>query len=180
MRRCHLRIGVFTRVIVICALIASALPAQAEITRIQITSKQSPAFGGYSWPGVGQYEKIVGKAFGELDPKDPKNAVIVDLPLAPRNASGKVEYAFDFYILKPVDLGKGNHKMLYEPPNRGRKTIAALNRGAGGNDPGSVTDQSLLAKSFLMPQGYSISFSGWDASAEANPNNLSMTITLPI
>jgi hypothetical protein len=158
----------------------SALPVQAKIKRIQITSKQSPAFGGYSWPGVGQYEKIVGKAFGELDPKDPKNAVIVDLQLAPRNAAGKVEYSFDFYILKPVDLSKGNHKMLYEPPNRGRKTIVALNRGVGGNDPGSVTDALLLANSFLMPQGYSISFSGWDASAETSGNGLSTTITLPI
>jgi len=157
-----------------------ALPAHAKVKKIQITSRQSPAFGGYSWPGAGQYEKIVGKAFGELDPKDAKNKVIVDLQLAPRNAAGKVEYSFDFYILKPMDLSKGNHKMLYEPPNRGRKTIAALNRGVGGNDPGSVTDATMLGNSFLMPQGYSISFSGWDASAETRGNDLSTTITLPI
>src|SRR5438105_11142206 len=157
-----------------------ALPAHAKVKKIQITAKESPAFGGYSWPGVGQYEKIVGKAFGELDPKDAKNKVIVDLQLAPRNAAGKVEYSFDFYILKPVDLGNGNHKLLYEPPNRGRKTIAALNRGVGGNDPGSVADASLLGNSFLMPQGYSISFSGWDSSAETNAGDLSTTITLPI
>jgi hypothetical protein len=173
-----LRIGIVTRVIFLCAL--AALPAHAKVKKIQITSKQSPTFGGYSWPGVGQYEKLVGKAFGELDPNDPKNKVIVDLQLAPRNARGKVEYSFDFYILKPIDLSKGNHKMLYEPPNRGRKTIAALNRGVGGNDPGSVTDAALLANSFLMPQGYSISFSGWDASAESNGNDFSTTITLPI
>jgi hypothetical protein len=173
-----LRINVFTRVLIVCMLLA--LPAHAKVKKIQITSKQSPAFGGYSWPGVGQYEKIAGKAFGELDPKDPKNKIIVDLQLAPRNAAGKVEYSFDFYILKPIDLSKGNHKMLYEPPNRGRKTIAALNRGVGGNDPGSVTDATQLGNSFLMPQGYSISFSGWDASAETRGNELSTTITLPI
>src|SRR5205807_305979 len=79
-----------------------------------------------------------------------------------------------------IDLSKGNHKMLYEPPNRGRKTIAALNRGVGGNDPGSVADASLLGDSFLMPQGYSISFSGWDASAETGSGELRTTITLPI
>jgi len=173
-----LRINVFTRVLIVCMLLA--LPAHAKVKKIQITSRQSPAFGGYSWPGAGQYEKIVGKAFGELDPKDAKNKVIVDLQLAPRNAAGKVEYSFDFYILKPMDLSKGNHKMLYEPPNRGRKTIAALNRGVGGNDPGSVTDATMLGNSFLMPQGYSISFSGWDASAETRGNDLSTTITLPI
>ena len=52
--------------------------------------------------------------------------------------------------------------MLYEPPNRGGKTIGAFNRGVGGNDPGSVTNQRFSANTFLMPQGYSISFSGWD------------------
>jgi hypothetical protein len=115
------RVSVFKRVTFACIVVAAgamcaAAPAQARVRKIQITAKESPAFGGYSWPGVGQYEKIVGKAFGELDPNDPGNAVIVDLQLAPRNARGKVEYSFDFYILKPIDLSKGNHKMLYEPP----------------------------------------------------------------
>ena len=91
-----------------------------------------------------------------------------------------MEYSFDFYILKPVDLAKGNHKMLYEPPNRGRKTIAAFNRGVGGDDPGSVKDPALLANSFLMPQGYSIVFSGWDASAGTSSADFNTTITLPI
>src|ERR1700712_1438659 len=113
--------------------------AEARITKIEITSKQSPTFGGYVFKDVGAYEKITGKAFGELDPKDPKNAGIVDIQLAPKNANGKVKYAFDFYILKPIDLAKGNHKVMYEPPNRGRKTHGALNRGAGNDDPGAVT-----------------------------------------
>jgi hypothetical protein len=151
----------------------------ARVTKLQITTHESPTFGGYSWPGVGQYEKIAGKAFGELDPSDPKNAVIIDLQLAPRNANGKVEYSFDFYLLKPIDLSKGNHKMLYEPPNRGGKTVSALNRGVGGNDPGSVTNTTSLANSFLMPQGYSISFSGWDLAAGTNSANFNTTITLP-
>ncbi len=179
------RFGTFLRVAFTCLLTSACAmlavaPLQARITKIQITSRESPTFGGYSWPGVGPYEKIVGKAFGELDPKDPKNAAIVDLQLAPRNSKGKVEYSFDFYLLKPIDLSKGNHKALYEPPNRGRKTIAALNRGVGGDDPGSVKDPALLANSFLMPQGYSIVFSGWDFSAGTSNAGFNTTITLPI
>src|ERR1700681_4324047 len=143
-------------------VLVAAPAADARVTKIQITSKQSPTFGGHAFEGIGPYEKIVGKAFGELDPNDPKNAVIVDILLAPKNPNGKVEYAFDFYILKPIDLSKGNHKVMYEPPNRGRKTLGALNRGVGTNDPGSKKDAAALANSFLMPQGYSISFSGWD------------------
>src|SRR5262245_28741842 len=85
-------------VLLIAAALMIATTAEARVTRIQITSRESPTFGGHSFPGVGQYEKIVGKAFGELDPTDRRNRVIVDIQLAPRNRNGKVEYAFDFYI----------------------------------------------------------------------------------
>ncbi|HEY3093508.1 MAG TPA: hypothetical protein VGJ52_10440, partial [Vicinamibacterales bacterium] len=121
-------------------LLVAASAADARITKIRIVTKESPTFGGYAFTGAGQYEKLVGKAYGELDPNDPKNSVIVDLKLAPRNARGKVEYAVDFYILKPIDLAKGNHKVMYEPPNRGGKTHDTLNRGGGGDDPGALTD----------------------------------------
>src|SRR5882762_2045838 len=88
----------------VAGVLIAAPDAHARVTRIQIMSKESPTFGGYAFKSVGAYEKIVGKAFGELDPKDQKNSAIVDIQLAPKNASGKVEYAFDFYILKPIDL----------------------------------------------------------------------------
>jgi hypothetical protein len=160
--------------------LVAAPASEARITRVEITTTESPTFGGFAWPGVGQYEKLVGKAFGEVDPFDPKNAVIVDIELAPRNASGNVEYAFDFYILKPIDLSKGAHKVMYEPPNRGNKTWGSLNRFPGGNDPGSVTDPTVLASAFLMPRGYTIVWSGWDKSAGTSTANFNATITLPI
>ena len=127
----------------------NAPAAEAKITRVQITTRDT-AFGGYSWPGVGQYERIVGVAFGEVDPTNPQNAIITDITLAPKNLPGNVEYSFDFYILKPLDLSKGNHKVMYEPPNRGGKTYASLARFSGGNDPASVTDPVVLANAFLL------------------------------
>src|SRR5260221_4878630 len=152
------------------AALFTASPADARITRIEIDTarSQSPTFGGFSWPGVGQYEKIVGKAFGEVNPHDRQNRDIVDIEFAPRNARGNVEYSFNFYILKPIDLSKGADKMMYEPPNRGGKTWAALGRvtvdaGANGDDPGSaITNPTVLANSFLMPRGYTIAWSGWE------------------
>jgi hypothetical protein len=158
-----------------------ASDVDARITKIQVTTKESPTFGGYSWPGVGQYEKIVGKAFGEVDPTDPKNSVIVDILLAPRNANGRVEYSFDFYILKPIDLTKGAHKVLYEPPNRGGKTWTTLGRvSSGGDDPGSITNPTELANSFMMPRGYTMVWSGWDFSAGADNSDYVTTMTFPI
>ncbi len=155
--------------------------ATARITKIEITSPAATAFGGYTWPGVGQYDRIVGKAYGEVDPADPKNALIVDLQLAPK-VNGKVQYSFDFYILKPKDLSKGNHQVMYEPPNRGSKTWAALARVPGNsNDPASITDEKVLADTFLMPRGYTMVWSGWDKSAPARTaTNFNETITLPV
>jgi hypothetical protein len=178
-QRLRLRAAVITAIAAGGTLVAVPA-ADARITRIDVTTTESPTFGGYSWPGVGQYEKLAGKAYGEINPTDPKNSVIVDLNLAPRNANGNVEYAVDFYILKPIDLSKGNHKMMYEPPNRGRKTWNALARMPSGNDPGTVTDAATLAQSFLMPRGYTIVFSGWDFSAGTDNSNFNTTITLPV
>lgn len=179
-RRAGSRVSIAT-LLAALAIVTFALDVEARITKIQITTKESPTFGGYSWPGVGQYEKIVGKAFGEVDPRDPRNSVIVDILLAPRNAKGLVEYSFDFYILKPIDLARGAHKVMYEPPNRGRKTWAALGRvSSGGNDPGSITDATELANSFLMPRGYTMVWSGWDFSAGTDNSRYVSTMAFPI
>ena len=174
------RIGLAALAFVAAGTLLGALPAQARITKVQVTATESPTFGGYSWPGVGQYEKIAGKAFGEVDPADPKNAFIVDISLAPKNARGKVEYSFDFYILKPIDLSKGAHRVMYEPPNRGRKTWNTFGRVPAGNDPGSIIDPAVLAGSFLMPRGYTMVWSGWDKSAGSSSAGFNTTITLPI
>jgi hypothetical protein len=155
---------------------------EARITKVVIES-QSIAFGGYSWPGVGQYERLIGTAYGEVSPYNPKNAVIVDIELA-KEGDGLVRYSFDFYILKPVDLRRGAHKVMYEPVNRGGKTWAAFGRVPGGNDPGgTITDPAVLANAFLMPRGYALVWSGWDKSAGVNAAKTPaspLTITLPI
>jgi hypothetical protein len=166
-----------------CAALLLAAPlSEARITRLVIES-QDLAFGGYAWPGVGQYERLIGTAYGEVDPHDRQNRVIVDIELAPRNARGNVEYSFDFYILKPVDLRKGAGRVMYEPPNRGGKTWSGLARMPGGNDPASVTDPAVLANAFFMPRGYSIVWSGWDKAAGTNATKTPaspLTINLPV
>ena len=57
------------------------------IQRIEVDPKrsESPTFEGRSFGSVGQYEKLRGTAYGELDPTDPRNAVITDIALAPVN-----------------------------------------------------------------------------------------------
>jgi len=157
--------------------VLAAPVAEARVTKVEITSR-GLAFGGFSWPGVGQYERIVGKAFAEVNPSDPRNAVIVDIQHALPNASGNVEYAFNFYILKPVVLSQGNRRVMYEPPNRGNKTWAALGRVTGGNDPGSITDPAVLANAFLTPRGFTMVWSGWEDLGSLD--DLTATASLPV
>ena len=50
---------------VVAATVALALLGticEARVVRIVQMSAPTVAFGGYSWPGVGQYEKITGVA----------------------------------------------------------------------------------------------------------------------
>jgi len=67
--------------------------AEADITRIVIGRVESPTFEGASFGVVGQYEKLVGRGFGEVDPHDPRNAVIVEhrVGAAQRQRNGRVE-----------------------------------------------------------------------------------------
>src|SRR5215467_15288801 len=81
--------------------------AEARITRIEI-QRAEPAFDGRIFGATGAYERLIGKAYGEVDPQSPANAIIQDINLAPRNAKGMVEHATDIDILRPVDRSKGN------------------------------------------------------------------------
>jgi hypothetical protein len=120
------------------------------------------AFDGISFGNVGPYEKVVGRAFGEIDPSDRLNAAIVNLEYAPRNAEGRVEYWVEFSLLKPVDLNKSNRRLLFDAPNRGDKLVLVdLNdapKGLGSNDLTSAED---AGNGFLMRQGYVILFGAW-------------------
>ena len=154
--------------------------ARARIVRIEITKTESPTFEGRDF-GNGSYEKLVGVAYGELDPHDRRNAIITDIGLAPRNARGMVEYSTSIYILKPVDMTKGNHRLIYDATNRGNKrALGELNRfGTNSithaNDPTTAAD---AGNGWVMRQGYTISWSGWDGSVPDAKNNTVLTVPI--
>jgi hypothetical protein len=160
-----------------CVLALSAQSADARITKIEITRVEKPTFEGKSFGAVGQYEKLVGRAYGEVDPKDPRNAVIVDIANAPKNARGMVEYDTDIYILKPVNLAAGNHRLWYEVNNRGNMPAyeSMTEANVDGNDPTKAAD---AGNGFLMRQGYTILEAGWDISAPTGGGRF--TIRVPV
>jgi len=129
-----------------------------------ILETESPTFGGRSFGAVGQYERLTGYAVGAVDPGDAKNAGIVNIDKAPRDADGNVEYRTDIFILRPIDPVKANGWLFYEILNRGSKrAVCRVNSGPATNDTSLESD---AGTGFLMDQGYTIVWSGWQDDIE--------------
>jgi hypothetical protein len=125
---------------------------------------------------VGPYERLAGQVHFAIDPSEPANRTIVDLDYAPRNAAGLVEYAVDIYLLKPLDLRRGNRRLLYDVNNRG--TIRAMqffNDAPQSNAPRTAAD---AGNGFLMRRGYTVAASGWQG--DILPGEGRLTIQVPI
>ena len=143
--------------------------------RLNIT-KREPFADGMDFGDVGPYERIAGQVDFAIDPDDPANESIVDLKLTPRNSAGLVEYSTDFYILKPVDIARGNRRLIYDVNNRGNKRIIQyFNDGVHSNDPSS---KDHAGNGFLMRRGYSVIWSGWQG--DCLPGEGRLTMRLPI
>jgi len=97
--------------------LAFAAPADARVTRIVID--EILPMDAASPSAAIAYEQVAGRAFGELDPKLPGNAIIQDIELA-KDADGKVRYIASFVIYKPVDMNRASGLMWHDVPNRGR------------------------------------------------------------
>ena len=142
---------------------------------ILIDSKE-PFADGVEFLNTGPYEKLSGRINFTIDPNVPLNMAVVDLEHALRNPSGFVEYSADFYILKPVDLSKGNQRLIYDVVNRGNKRILQFfNDAEHSNEPLKVEH---AGNGFLMRRGYTLVWSGWQG--DILQGNGRMTMRLPI
>lgn len=163
--------------IVVLSLSFLSSAAQARVTRIVITTREVVA-DGMPFGDTGPYEKLRGTVFFEVDPDDPRNAMVFDLDKAPRNDRGMVEFSADMFILTPVELAKGNHKLFFEVNNRGNKnswrmmqdTPAIANR----NNPNDPID---FGNGFLLREGYTLAWVGWEA--DVLPGNNRLTVRFP-
>src|SRR5438270_564960 len=92
-------------------LFVPAAVAEARVTHIVIDDQQPLS----SSPG---YQQISGRAFGELDPSDPLNAIIQDISLG-ADPDGKVRYVASFVLTLPTDLAQASGMLWHDVPNRG-------------------------------------------------------------
>lgn len=160
--------------------------SHAGVTQINITCVQSPTFGGASFGSVGQYELIQGTFTGEVDPSNPQNAVIVDVKNAPRNARGLVSYSADFQILRPIKLSQGNHRVIFDLPNRGGATALSTFNNGTGNDRSWCTSglpaKFTVGNGFLMNEGFTVVDTAWDITVtpSGSTSSASFGVSFPV
>ncbi|BAQ43779.1 MULTISPECIES: alpha/beta hydrolase domain-containing protein [Methylobacterium] len=157
----------------------AAGPAAAEVTRFETVATEAPAFQGRAFGERGQARKITGRATIALDPADPRNAVIADIALAPRNPDGKVEATADVVLLRPE---RPNGLLLVEIPNRGRKLIGPLVEGTSTEASGRLERPDDAGRGFLLSRGYTLAWIGWqgDIAPGNGKAGAPMGIRLPV
>lgn len=144
-------------------LVAMPTFASAGLVRVEV-KEHLPFAGGASFGRSGTYELVEGRLHFEVDPKDPVNARITDLALAPLNERGQVEYWADFTLLHPTDPAKGNGTLLYDVHNRGNKlALWTFNDGVRTNTP---RDEEHAGHGFLMREGYTVLWTGWSGEIQ--------------
>jgi len=143
---CSVRVQVRFGVLGFVFLFGLAAAAQADVTRVEILKRSDlAAYAGY--------EKLEGRVFFTIDPANRRNAVIVDLDRAPKNAQGRVEFSADFYAVRPKTGGNG--VAIVDVVNRGNRVTRMFNRIAAGSDPD-------VGDGFLMRRGFTVIAVGWE------------------
>ena len=159
----------------VITLVLLPAPARSELVRFEITSRE-PFAEGKEFGDAGAYERIVGRAYFEFDPRLRTNRNVVDLDKAPKNDRGRVEVISDLFLLAPSDLSKASGAALYGVNNRGNKNaLRFFNYAPGNNDP--QTEQH-AGDGFLMKQGFIVVWSGWDG--ELLPGNNRLRLGAPV
>ena len=141
---------------VVIALLITA-DAFAQITEIDLQVVESPALDGQSFGRVGQYERLRGVAYGEVDPNDPRHRGIVNLENASHNGSGRVEYSTTVEVYRPIDMTRWNRAIYHTVPDRG---------GAGAAEPA------------LLELGFALVRVGWQG--DLSPTDRNIVPVLPL
>jgi hypothetical protein len=148
-------------VAMLVAAVLSAASAYAEVVRFDVTSRTPIA--GYP------YERIAGRVTYSVDPKDPRNAVIVDLDKAPRTPAGRVEFSGDIVVMMPTRGGNG--VTLLDVVNRGSMVTSRMNRPLAGAE-------REVGDGFLLKRGFTIVAVGWEF--DTGRGNGQITLDAPI
>jgi alpha/beta hydrolase family protein len=157
--RFSVRVHVRFAFLVQALLVVFATVARAEVTRVEIVKRSDLAFAGY--------EKLEGRVYFAVDPANRRNAVIVDIDRALRNAQRRVEFSADFYAVRPKTGGNG--VAIVDVVNRGNRVTRMFNRVAAGSDPDA-------GDGFLLRRGFTVIAVGWEFDLPATGDMLRIRV----
>ena len=138
------------------ALFLVAQTAAAEVVRIDVLRRDD----------FGSHERIIGRVHYAIDPKAPANRRIADIQFAPTNERGLVEFSGDVLFFRPKNVGFATTRgtVFLEVVNRGRdQSLAVLSEARQSSlEP----EQWNLGDRFLLEQGFTVAFLGWQFDVE--------------
>jgi len=139
-------------------------------------AERGPFAAGHEFGASGAYERLRGRAHFAVDPAAPAQAGVVDLDKAPLNAEGRVEFAADVLILKPVDPARGNRRLFHDWGNRGNcRALQFFNDAEHSNAPRNLAH---AGNGFLFRRGYTYVWSAWQG--DLLPGNGRAILDLPV
>jgi len=142
--------------------------AAAELDRIEIRSVAES----------GPYERVIGRAHYSVDPALAANRGIADIALAPKNAAGRVEFSGDVLVWRPKAPRKSRGAVFLEIVNRGGPQSVFLISGATGGD--AAPEHWDLGDRFLLEQGFTLVFLGWQFDVPAREGLTFQAPTVPV
>lgn len=135
------------------AMLLMAVSAPAQVTRMALEVVESPALDGRRFGQAGQYERLRGIVYAEVDPDDRRHREIVNLAKAPRNARGRVEYSTTVEVYRPIEMNRWNRALYHTVPNRGGERETA-------------------AEPALLEMGFALVRVGWQGDLAATETNI--------
>lgn len=139
------------------SLVTVESSALAEVTQLEVTSKQP-----YGTFRKGNYVIWQGRIHGDLSPQEE----IPGIDKAERNKRGRAPYSAKIILYMPETPGMGNGSLLVDVPNRGKAYAEALY-----NSPRDVPFLSGTLEQgtgFLQDQGFAVAEVYWELGQGAD------------
>jgi hypothetical protein len=166
----------FEHLILAGALLMAAAPdSEARVVGLKVDNVE-PVANGASFGDAGPYERLTGTLRFEVDPRDPLNAVIVNIDKAPKNAKGLVEFSAPFVIIKPKDIGRGNQKILYGINNRGNNIELPFQ----SVPPGPLGGGAFEHDGLFYRLGYTFVDAGWAGDITTTATRLGAVLPVAV
>ena len=160
-------------------LLLPATGAEAVVLAVEVLQRE-PLLEGKVFGRAGAYELLQGRVHFGFSPGAEANERITDLRLAPQDEDGLVRAQADLTVLQPVDPKKRRGIALVDVPNRGfRLALTSLNHVAlRFGDSAELDPQSPepWGDGFLMEQGLTIIWVGWQADAPRFPGSMAIDV----